>query len=733
MACAARVIRSGFSRKDPVLASRFRVRHLPLTAVVLAAALAFAVSPARAQVAAPSMVEDELPPEEAPAPRGPAPRRPQPAPARPGEPIPEPVPQAVEPQPPPAPPAGTPPGPPSAAAVPGVTITPEELARLQRPIEPVRATYEQIPSLWAARRQAQRDHDSAAARVARSRLLDVMRELGIENLATLASAQVREVERAIAARSPDAALEDATFAVELAPDLAESHLALARSRFGKDATSLLPVLSEVGAAVAAALREPHTLRAFLGDLSSAGLAALFVAAAATVLLLFARRLRHFLHDFAHLPIVRAGAPLQAAFLAMVILSLPVVFRLGTFLAFFALALASWLYLSRAERGVVTAALLSMLALPYLAYAAAGAAAWTGTLAEQVFELEHGADPGPVAAALEARASTEGMPAPALMALGRHYKRRGDLDTAVRWYESAAAADPRSGEVLVNLGNAQFLKGNLDAAKATYQGAIERTGSVTTLAAAHYNLSKVYLRQAAVEQQTEARKRALQQDRDFVEKYGSDDDFRANRYLIDVSVPEEQVTALARGDGGPRSVGEAVRARLAGPLPRALWPFGPLGLVGLLWLLALLRDRIAPSRICERCGRPACTRCDAVTGGLCGQCVNVFERRGIVDARDRLLKEAQVRRYQQWRQVGTRILAVVGGGLGHLFGGMPVRGFLFLLGLLFLGFVVWFWRGIVPPPQPSPYTALAKLAVSLPLAVALYALAVRDAFKRSGEE
>jgi tetratricopeptide (TPR) repeat protein len=696
-------------------------------------ALALAVSPALAQVAAPSMVEDELPQEEAPAPKGPAPRRPAPAPVRPGEPLPEPAPQGVEPQALPSPPAGRPAAPPAAAAVPGVTITPEELAKLQRPIEPVRATYEQIPSLWAARRQARRDHDSAAARAARGRLLEVMRELGIENLATLASAQVREAERAIAARSPDDALEEATFAVELAPDLAESHLALARSRFDKDASSLLPVLSEVGAAVGAALREPHTLRAFLGDLSGAALAALFVAAAATILLLFARRLRHFLHDFAHLPIVRAGAPLQAAFLAVVILSLPVVFRLGTFVALFALAAASWLYLSRAERGVVTAALLSMLALPHLALAAASAAAWTGTLAEQVFELEHGADTGPVAAALEARTSTEGMPAAALMALGKHYKRRGDLDTAVRWYESAAAADPRSGEVQVNLGNAQFLKGNLDGAKAAYQGAIDRAGSVTTLAAAHYNLSKVYLRQAAVEQQTEARKKALLQDRDFVEKYGSDDDFRANRYLIDVSVPEEQVVALARADGGPRSVAKAVHVRLAGSLPPGLWPAGPLCLVGLLWLLVLLLPRIAPSRVCERCGRPACTRCDAVTGGLCGQCVNVFERRGIVDARDRLLKEAQVRRYQQWRQVGTRVLAMVGGGLGHLFSGMPVRGFLFLFGLLFLGFVAWFWRGIVPPPQPSPYTALGKLTVSLPLAVAVYLVAVRDAFRRSGEE
>jgi hypothetical protein len=111
-------------------------------------------------------------------------------------------------------------------------------------------------------------------------------------------------------------------------------------------------------------------------------------------------------------------------------------------------------------------------------------------------------------------------------------------------------------------------------------------------------------------------------------------------------------------------------------------------------------------------------------------VNVFVHKGLVDARDRLRKEAQVRRRQQFVAVATRILSIVGCGAGQLFHGAPVKGALFLVATLFAGFLVYFWRGIVPPPQPSPYVLVGKLAVAAPLGVAVWLLAIRDAFKRT---
>jgi hypothetical protein len=60
----------------------------------------------------------------------------------------------------------------------------------------------------------------------------------------------------------------------------------------------------------------------------------------------------------------------------------------------------------------------------------------------------------------------------------------------------------------------------------------------------------------------------------------------------------------------------------------------------------------------------------------------------------------------------------------------VRGALLLLATLFAGFLAWFWRGIMPPPQPSPYVLVGKLLVAAPLGVALWAFAIRDAFRRT---
>jgi len=127
---------------------------------------------------------------------------------------------------------------------------------------------------------------------------------------------------------------------------------------------------------------------------------------------------------------------------------------------------------------------------------------------------------------------------------------------------------------------------------------------------------------------------------------------------------------------------------------------------------------------------ACPRCGGATGPMCGQCVNVFTRKGVVAARDRLRKEAQVRRRARIDRAVTRTLAVATGGAGHLWSGAPWRGALLLLGIAFFGAVAVLWRGVVPPPHPSPWVAAGKLAVALPCGAALWIAGVRGAFART---
>jgi tetratricopeptide (TPR) repeat protein len=598
---------------------------------------------------------------------------------------------------------------------------------------PVGIPAARVEELWQARRKAGREQDGEASRAAARSLLDAMRELGIGSLPWHAIAEVRDAERSLRARAVDDAVEHATVAVALAPDLPEPHFALARARITAEPTKPAPAIRAAWAGLVAASRDPHVARALLGDLSGAAMAALFGAAAATISLLFLSRLRIFLHDFRHLPVARSGTPGQSTALALALLALPFVFRLGPFAVLFTASLAAWAYLPARERIAVTISLLALVALPWLAGQAATITAWQGTLADDVHEIETGWPTPQFVAAMEARSAREQFPAPALLAIGRWHKRQGDMAEARRWYDAALAADPRSAEAQVNLGNLLFLEEDLEGAKAAYLAAVDRARDLSTLAAAQYDLGKLYLRLAAMGQSSEARRKAQQADAAYLARYGSDVDFRANTWLVDALPSPDRLAEFAARDAVPRAVGEAALRRVAGPLSRWGWPLLPLALVGSLWVLAMLTPRLAPAAPCDRCGRPACRRCDPAATASCGQCVNVYLRRNAVDPRDRDRKDVQVRRHARIRRFTERALAVLGGGAGHVVGGHPVLGFLVLFALLFLGFLAWFWHGVVPPPQHSPYAVALRLAVAVPLFALLYGFAVRDAFRRTRPE
>ena len=253
-----------------------------------------------------------------------------------------------------------------------------------------------------------------------------------------------------------------------------------------------------------------------------------------------------------------------------------------------------------------------------------------------------------------------------------------------------------------------------------------------LGAAHYGLSKLYLRTSEMDRSAAAREKAEQEAGAFLRRHGSDEEYSANRYVVDVPVPPARIAAA----GQRRRRARRDAALGPGPAPRA----AP-GLV-----LALGRGarpwsrsgrspcwsgRLAPARACERCGRPACRRCDGAAAERCGQCVNVFERKGVVDVRDWLRKEAGVRRHDAVaRAVTTGPSRWSAAGAGQVFHGAPIRGAALLLAALVPVFVIAFWRGVAPPPYPSPHALAAKLAVAVPLGLAIWALAVRDAFRRT---
>ena len=260
----------------------------------------------------------------------------------------------------------------------------------------------------AERRRALREADPAGADAAQKTLLAAQRELGIENLLPLAASEVRAVYRALSSNLPAEALARAEVAVSLAPDWPEARLSRARALLASSTGGVGAAAAAVADALAAALRDPQTVRAFEGDLLAALLAALLLAGFLTLILPAARTLRLVLHDFHHLPLLRGTADVQAAFLALVLLSMPLALGLGPLAVATTWLLFAWLYLSLRERLVATAVLLLLFSLPWAAERAAAITVWTGTLADHVQQIEHGALSDEEAAA-DVKALAQGAP------------------------------------------------------------------------------------------------------------------------------------------------------------------------------------------------------------------------------------------------------------------------------------------------------------------------------------
>ncbi|HET6439907.1 MAG TPA: tetratricopeptide repeat protein [Anaeromyxobacter sp.] len=645
-------------------------------------------------------------------------------------------PPAAEPAPPPGVPAPGAPAasvPPPAAAAKGPLLGPPVLPAPEpaRRVVPVQTSWAKLMGSWAERRRALREGDPAGAEAAQKALLAAQQELGIENLFPLAAAEVRAVSRALASNLPAEALSRAEVAVTLAPDWPESHLARARALLASSGGGVGAALGAVADAVAAAWRDPQSIRALRADLFAALLAAVAVAALFATLLPAAVRLPLFLHDFHHLPLVRGTASVQAAFLALVLLATPLALGLGPLAVVCTFLLFAWLYLSLRERLVATAALLCLFALPLAAARATAWSIWTGTLADRVQQIEHGALSDEEAAAAVKELPPDA-PAPLLAALGRHMRRRGDLDEALKLYRAAAAADPHAPEVQVDIGNVLFLKDDLDGARASYLAVLDRAeGDLVTRGTAAYDLSKLFVRTAEMEKSSAARANAEQMAGAFLARHGSDEDFSANRYLVDVPVPHAKVAALLDGDPAPGEIRRSAEAVLLGPAAGPRWRWVAGAMLALLWGLALASRRLDPVRPCFRCGRPVCRRCDGATGRSCGQCVNVFEKRGLVEPRDQARKERQVRRHTALARGAARVLAVVGGGCGHLVCGAPVRGALFSGGIAFFAFLAAFWSGVAPPVYPSAFALPVRLLLAASIGLALWAWAIRDLFRRTG--
>lgn len=600
----------------------------------------------------------------------------------------------------------------------------------------------ELNALFVRWRKAMVDLDLKDAEAAERELVTLKEDLGIRGLDSFGFAFARAAEARVEGSDAAAAVALASAAVELAPDLPATHLALARAHFASDPAAVGDYLDPVSAAVGAVLRDPRYLRPAIADLFTSIVFALLATAATVVLVLFARRARYFFHDFHHL-FPKAASRWQSAAIALLLLSLPVVFRLGIGPILLVLFASVALYLSVRERLVAGVLLASLGVLPLVGGFAVERTAFAGTVAEDLLQLEQGGlAAGGAAERVRKRAEERQAQFPELFALARYELRRGKLDASITHFKAAAALRANDARVLTNLANALLAQGDADGAAELYKNAAQ---SDPTLAAPLYNVSRLYNRRAAVAPDAEV---GAENDRAYTalttaqkidpqllyRKDPPEDRLVHNRLLVSPPLPLHELEPLAASAEAGRRVRAQLGLLMVGTAAEPLVFVYPAALALLVVLFGFSAPRLQAAKACEKCGRAVCRRCDPELGLgslLCNQCVNAFARKGAVAAPVRVRKQMEVDRYQGRQDKWSYAFGLVCSGAGHLFSGLTVRGSIYVFLFLFLVFNAFFRMGVLRPPYGAFPVALRLVPVAL-MFVLLYLLSLRGLFKRQSE-
>ncbi len=560
-------------------------------------------------------------------------------------------------------------------------------------------------SRWAA---ANASKNQNAELVARKELLALRDLIGSTNAELWSIGMLRAAQAWETAGDSGAAVEIAVSAAELAPDLPATWFLLARLYFTSDPSGIGRYVGAVQKGLAAQLADPRYARPLIADVATIFLVALIGTAIAVVLVLLLRRGFYFLYDF-HFLFPRAAARWQTGALAVMLLLLPIVFRMGvvpTLLAFFA---AVTLYLSVSER-VVAAVLISLLGfVPLLGATVVEKTAFADTVAEDLYRIERGG-PGiePLVQRYEKLAAEDKVGFAERFVLGHFHLNRGHLEQAITHLKGSLALRPDDVPARVALAKAFFLQGDLENSRSV----LEKVKAESPSAIALLDLSRVYQRRVQVYGDAAAGEigkasQYLMEARQLdpsLPAIASEDplikEIIGNSHLRSLPLAQADLLELARGEEGGKRVRSQLSQILVGDVPSALALLYPLIVSLLLVGFGFLSKSIEAARVCTRCGRPVSHRGDPdVSPGssMCTQCVNVFARKNVVAPSVKVRKQLEVARYENQMERASTFFGVLWSGMGHVFSGDAVRGALYgyFFVLAISGAV--FRAGVVRPP------------------------------------
>ena len=589
-----------------------------------------------------------------------------------------------------------------------------------------------LRAVWSRWAQANASKNANAELAARKELLATKALIGSTNMEVWAVGLLRAAGVWEEAGDSGAAVEIAVSAADLAPDLPATWFLLARLYMKADPSGG-KYLGAMQKGIAAQFADARYLRPLIADVIAVLLLALIITSVVVLVVFALRRGYYFLYDF-HFFFPRAAARWQTGAIAILLLSLPIVFRMGVAPTLLALFAALTMYLTVRER-VVAVVLIGLLGfVPVIAGLVVEKTAFAETAAEDLYRIERGS-PGiePLVQKYEKLGAEDKVGFAERFVLGHYHLNRGHLEQAVAHLKGALALRPDDVPAKLALAKAFFLMGDLENSRSMYEGLKASSPSAAGLV----NLARVYQRRVQVYGEsnlTELDKAAaaLSEARQLDPSIPSvaidgpePKEILGNTYLSTLPLAQSDLLALAKNEVAAERVRSQFSQLLVGDVPSALAPFFPLLAALVLLGMGFLSNAIETARVCNRCGRPVSRRGDPdVSPGsqMCTQCVNVFARKNVVAPSVKVRKQLEVARYESQKERASTILGVLWSGMGHVFAGMPVRGAVF--GFLFVTAITAavLRSGVVRAPYEGAPLVL-KLLPAIVLFLVVYPLSL----------
>lgn len=604
-----------------------------------------------------------------------------------------------------------------------------------------RTTEADLLAAWKAWQKADASTDVKAEQDARAKLLALKGEIDAADVELWAVGLVRGSAAHEARGDTGGAVEIAVTASRLAPDQPAVWFGLAQTYFRADPSELGRFFGALASGLRTLFGDLRYSRATWADLGAMLFFGFLGVAIGVVGVLFFRRLSYFLYDF-HFFFPRAAGRWQTAGLALIVLALPIVFRMGVAPALLVLFAAVALYVSLAERvvGLVLLALLGF--MPTLGGLVVERTAFAGTPAEELYQLERGGLGGDaiaerfVALGAENKATFQHW-----AALGRYELRRGRLEAATLHLQNALNLRPNDARTSVNLGVAMMLSGDLENSRAVFEEAVK---VAPDLAVAHFDLGRLFQRRLQVYGDTVAGEtdqvtselsaaRRLDPSLAGAVEEPAQGSYQANAWARTLPLTDDDLLATVQAAEASERVRSQLSGMVLGEVPEVIAPWYPLLLALGLLGLGFLASSLGAAKACTRCGDPVSRRGDPeVSPGssMCTQCVNVFAKKNVVAPALKVRKQLEVQRFQTRTNRVSYVLGLLFAGMGHVFAGLPIRGAAY--GFLFVVALAGFFlrNGVLRPPFDGAPTALRLVPLTL-VFVLVYALSLRGLVKRQG--